>query len=77
MDEMHALAPLPQRTLDGGHRFVAAGEPDLSAALLSDHIVFRSPLLQSPISERAAALLVPIRPIRRWTRRSGTGSACN
>jgi hypothetical protein len=46
---MHALAPLPQRMLDGWHRCVAAADPDLPASPLSEYIVFRSPLLQSPI----------------------------
>ena len=58
MGEHHALAPLPQRTLDGWHRFVASADRDLLASLLSEHIVFRSPFLQSPISGRAATLLV-------------------
>jgi hypothetical protein len=58
MGEIHALAPLPQRTLDGWHRFVASGDRDLLGSLLSEHIVFRSPFVQSPIPGRAAALLV-------------------
>jgi hypothetical protein len=57
MSENHALAPLPQRTLDGWHRFVASGDRDLLASLLSEYIVFRSPFVQSPIPARAAALL--------------------
>ena len=58
MGEHHALAPLPQRTLDGWHRFVASADRDLRASLLSEHIVFRSPFLQSPIPGRTATLLV-------------------
>jgi hypothetical protein len=58
MGEIHALAPLSQRTLDGWHRFVASGDHDLLASLLSEHIVFRSPFVQSPIPGRAATLLV-------------------
>jgi hypothetical protein len=58
MGETHALAALPQRSLDGWHRFVASGDRDLLAPLLSEHIVFRSPFLQSPIPGRPAALLV-------------------
>ena len=58
MGEMHTLAPLSQRTLDGWHRFVASGDHDLLASLLSEHIVFRSPFVQSPIPGRAATLLV-------------------
>ena len=58
MGENHALAPLPQRTLDGWHRFVASGDRDLLASLLSEHIVFRSPFVQSPIPGRTATLLV-------------------
>ena len=49
MAEIHALAPLPQRTLEGWHRFVASGDRDLLASLLSEHIVFHSPFVQSPI----------------------------
>ncbi len=58
MSENNALAPLPQRTLDGWHRFVASGDHDLLASLLSEHIVFRSPFVQSPIPGRVASLLV-------------------
>src|SRR6195256_4634133 len=58
MDENYALAPLPQRTLDGWHRFVASGDHGLLASLLSEHIVFRSPFVQSPIPGRPATLLV-------------------
>jgi hypothetical protein len=58
MSDTHALAPLPQKTLEGWHRFVASGDRDLLASLLSDHIVFRSPFVQSPIPGRAATLLV-------------------
>ena len=58
MGEIHALAPLPQRTLEGWHRFVASGDRDQLASLLSEHIVFRSPFLQSPIPGRPATLLV-------------------
>jgi hypothetical protein len=60
MGEIHALAPLPQRTLEGWHRFVASGDRDLLASLLSEHIVFRSPFVQSPIPGRPATLLVLI-----------------
>src|SRR5712672_2344635 len=58
MGEHHALAPLPQRTLDGWHRFVASADRDLLASLLSEHIVFRSPFVQSPIPGRTATALV-------------------
>jgi hypothetical protein len=58
MSEIHALAPLPKRTLDGWHRFVASGDQDLLPPLLSEHIVFRSPFVQSPIPGRTATLLV-------------------
>jgi hypothetical protein len=58
MDEIHALAALPQRTLDGWHRFVASGDHGLLASLLSEHIVFRSPFVQSPIPGRPATMLV-------------------
>jgi hypothetical protein len=58
MSEIHALAPLPQQTLDEWHRFVASGDDDLLASLLAEHIVFRSPVVQSPIPGRAATLLV-------------------
>jgi hypothetical protein len=47
MDKIQSLAPLPQQTLDGWHAFVATGNPDLLAPLLAEHMVFRSPFLQS------------------------------
>jgi hypothetical protein len=58
MGEVQSLAPLPQQTLAGWHAFVATGKADLLAPLLSEHIVFRSPFVQSPIPGRSAALLV-------------------
>ena len=58
MDEISALATLPQRTLDNWHRFVASGDHGLLPSLLSEHIVFRSPFVQSPIPGRAATVLV-------------------
>ena len=58
MGENHALAPLPRRTLDGWHRFVASGDGEILRPLLAEHIVFRSPFVQSPIPGRPAALLV-------------------
>jgi hypothetical protein len=58
MGEISALAALPQRTLDNWHRFVASGDHGLLASLLSEHIVFRSPFVQSPIPGRQATLLV-------------------
>jgi len=51
-------APMPLRTLEAWHRFVASGYPEILAPLLSEHIVFRSPIVQSPIPGRAATLLV-------------------
>src|SRR4030081_316990 len=58
MSENPALAPLPQRTLEGWHRYVASADRDLLASLLAEHIVFRSPFVQSPIPGRAATVLV-------------------
>jgi len=58
LPENHALAALPQRTLDGWHRFVASGDQDLLSSLFSEQIVFRSPFVQSPIPGRPAVLLV-------------------
>src|SRR3981081_3447227 len=58
MGEVQLLAPLPQQTLAGWHAFVATGNPDLLAPLLAEHIVFRSPFVQSPIPGRSATLLV-------------------
>ena len=52
------LAPLSQQTLAGWHDFVATGNTDLLAPLLSEHIVFRSPFVQSPIPGRTATHLV-------------------
>ena len=58
MGEVQSLAPLPQQTLAGWHAFVATGNADLLGPLLSEHIVFRSPFVQSPILGRTATLLV-------------------
>ena len=58
MGEVQSLAPLPQQTLAGWHAFVATGNQDLLVPLLSEHIVFRSPFVQSPIPGRTATLLV-------------------
>ena len=58
MGEIQLLAPLPQRTLEGWHRFVASRDHDLLASLLAEDIVFRSPFVQSPIPGRTATLLV-------------------
>src|SRR3977135_280912 len=58
MSENPALAPLPQRTPEGWHRSVASADRDLLASLLAEHIVFRSPFVQSPIPGRTATLLV-------------------
>jgi len=58
MSETQALAALPQQTLEGWHRFVASGDRDLLVPLLAEHIVFRSPFVQSPIPGRPATLLV-------------------
>jgi hypothetical protein len=58
MGEHQGLAPLPQRTLEGWHRFVASSDSEILRPLLSEHIVFRSPFVQSPIPGRPATLLV-------------------
>jgi hypothetical protein len=58
MGEVQSLAPLPQQTLAGWHAFAATGNSDLLVPLLSEHIVFRSPFVQSPIPGRTATLLV-------------------
>src|SRR3981189_661938 len=58
MSENPALAPLPQRTREGWHRYGASADRDLLASLLAEHIVFRSPFVQSPIPGRPATLLV-------------------
>ena len=52
------LAPSEGKTLAGWHAFVASGNKDLLSPLLSEHIVFRSPFVQSPIPGRTATLLV-------------------
>ncbi len=52
------LAPSARQTLAGWHAFVATGKADLLTPLLSEHIVFRSPFVQSPIPGRTATLLV-------------------
>jgi hypothetical protein len=54
----HRLAPLAQQSLEGWHACVATRKADLLPPLLADHIVFRSPFLQSPIPGPVAAYLV-------------------
>jgi hypothetical protein len=58
MDKNQSLAPLPQQTLNGWHAFVATGNQELLRPLLAEHMVFRSPFVQSPIPGRSATLLV-------------------
>jgi hypothetical protein len=58
MTDTYALAPLPQQTLLGWHRFVLSGGQDALAPLLAETVVFRSPVVQSPIPGRAATALV-------------------
>jgi hypothetical protein len=58
MSEIQSLAPLPQQTLANWHAFVATGNQDLLRPLLAEHMVFRSPFVQSPIPGRTAAILV-------------------
>jgi hypothetical protein len=52
------LAPQVQQTIAAWHRFVAAGDASLLGPLLAENIVFRSPVVQSPIPGRTATLLV-------------------
>jgi hypothetical protein len=56
--EINTLAALPQRTLQGWHGFVTSGDASQLPPLLAEHIVFRSPALQSPIPGRTASVLV-------------------
>jgi hypothetical protein len=58
VSEIQSLAPLPQQTLAEWHAFVATGNQDLLPPLLAEHMVFRSPIVQSPIPGRSAAILV-------------------
>ena len=58
MSKITSLAPLPQQTIAAWHRFVASRNAGLLPPLLAENIVFRSPVVQSPIPGRAAALLV-------------------
>ena len=53
-----ALAPLPRATLESWDLFVASGDAEILRPLLSEQILFRSPIVQSPISGRPATLLV-------------------
>ncbi|MGO4712528.1 nuclear transport factor 2 family protein [Bradyrhizobium sp. 2TAF24] len=54
----NALADQAQRTLDGWHRFVASGDQADLAPLLSERIVFRSPVVHTPIPGKPATMLV-------------------
>lgn len=58
MNALTSLAPAPQRTIEAWHDFVASGDPARLAPLLAADIVFRSPVVQTPIPGREAALLV-------------------
>jgi hypothetical protein len=58
MTGRYVLAPLPQQTLAGWHRFVETGNADVLAPLLAEDVVFRSPFAQTPFPGRAATLLV-------------------
>jgi hypothetical protein len=58
MSERYVLAPLPQQTLAGWHRFVETGSTDVLAPLLAGDVVFRSPFVQTPFPGRAATPLV-------------------
>jgi hypothetical protein len=55
---INALADQPQRTLDGWHRFVASGDPADLSPLLAERIVFRSPVVHTPIPGKPATMLV-------------------
>src|SRR3954465_10656862 len=58
MGENQSLAPSAQQTLAGWRAFVTSGDPEVLAPLLADHVVFRSPFVQSPIPGRTATVLV-------------------
>jgi hypothetical protein len=58
MSENLALAPLVRQTLDGWHRFVASGDPEILPPLLAKDIVLRSPVVQLPVPGRPATLLL-------------------
>jgi hypothetical protein len=79
MGEVQSLAPRPQQTLTGWHAFVATGNQDLLRPLLAEHIVFRSPFVQSPSPGRTATLLVLTTVVQifenfRYHREFGDGS---
>jgi hypothetical protein len=58
MVENVALAARPKDTLVAWHRFVASGDGNVLRPVLAEDVVFRSPIVQSPIPGRAATLLV-------------------
>ena len=58
MTSSPGLAPLPEQTLAAWHRFVATQNAELLPPLLADTIVFRSPVVHTPIPGRKAAQLV-------------------
>ena len=77
MGEIPALAPLAQRTLDGWHRFVASPDRDLLASLLSEHIVFRSPFVQSMAVSAERRKESGMSDNGMWARASVTASVCD
>lgn len=56
----NTLSEAARRTVETWHRFVATGDGALLAPLLADDVVFRSPVVHSPIPGRRATLLVLI-----------------
>jgi hypothetical protein len=58
MNENPILAPQARRTIEGWHRFVSTGSADILRPLLAENIVFRSPVVVTPIPGREAALLI-------------------
>jgi hypothetical protein len=54
----YCLSDAARRTVDAWHRFVATGDGAILSPLLASDVVFRSPVVHSPIPGHRATLLV-------------------
>jgi hypothetical protein len=58
MSTSHALTEAARKTLADWHRFVATGDSAILAPLLARDVVFRSPVVHTPIPGHRATMLV-------------------
>jgi hypothetical protein len=58
MTTFHQLAEAPRRAIAEWHRFVKTGDAAILAPLLAKDVVFRSPIVHTPIPGHRATMLV-------------------